>query len=143
MISALDLTRHAFLIPKGELVLLGTWLHWEGLAGQNESEPALVIVPRYRKSGFKPAVVALSAAFKYSSPEYCAWASKEFAMNLGMDSASTAHLIGELIHSHLDDLLKMPNSPTETIVVGEARIHDGVLGGKTVEIVDHDVMKQH
>lgn len=140
---AIDLSRHHFMRPQGEFCLFGTWLHRLNATNDNESEPALVIVPRYRKNGFKPAVIALSAAYKYDSPQYCVRAAIEFIHAFGMtDSMATTHTLATLIHDHLLDLLKMPPSPTQSIIVGEAQIRDGSGTSRTVQVLDHDVLPQ-
>lgn len=135
----LDLTRNYFVKPSGDLVLVATWIRNEE---QEDSEPCLVILPRYRKSGFKPCCVALSSSFKYNEPRYLAMASRNFARMLGMDDTiSTAHKIGELIHGHLLDLVRMPPSPTQSIVVADATYT--VNGRKhSAEILDHKPLAQ-
>lgn len=137
---AIDLSRHHFMKPSGDLVLFGSWL-WN--ADQEDYEPALILVPRYRRDGFKPVCVALSAAYKYnSSAQYLARASQIFAKMLGMeDNMSTVHKIGELIHSHISDLIKIPPSPTRSIVVADASY---TVDGKThsAEILDYKPLAQ-
>ena len=136
---ALDLSRNHFVRPIGDLVCVGTWLMNND---QEDYEPCLVIVPRYRKSGFKPCVVALSVAWKYNEPQYLARASQIFTKMLGMeDCMSNAHKVGEIIHSHLGDLVKMPPNPTQSIVVADASY---TVEGKThsVELLDHKPLAQ-
>lgn len=136
----LDLTRHHFLRPYGDLVVIGTWVLNQD---QEDYEPCLVIVPRYRKDGFKPCCVALSASWKYDrNPAYLARASQQFVRMLGMDDCmSNVHKVGEAIHSHLGDLIKMPNNPTQTIVVADASY---TVDGKkhTAEILDYKPLAQ-
>lgn len=56
---ALDLTRNHAVIPSGDLVLILTWIF---NVDQEDYEPCMAIVPRYRKKGsYKPCCVALSA----------------------------------------------------------------------------------
>lgn len=140
---AIDLTRNHRIVPRGDLVLVMTWVMNDD---QEDYEPCLVIVPRYRKSGFKPCCVALSAAWKYS-PEhngvaYLARVAKHFLINLGMeDCLSNAHKVAELIHSHLGDLLKMPPNPTSLIVGADAKVTiDGV--SRSIELLDHVPLAQ-
>lgn len=140
MRHALDLTRHHFLRPSGDLVLVGTWIY---NPDQQDYEPCLVIVPRYRKNGFKPCVVALSAAWKYNEPRYLARAASLFLIQLGMqDCMSNAHKVAELIHSHLPDLVRMPNNPTQAIVTADASFtfDDGTR--RTIEVVSHKPLAQ-
>lgn len=140
---AIDLTRHHFLRPSGDLVLVGTWVY---NADQEDYEPALVIVPRYRRSGFKPCCVALSSSWKYSpehnGPAYLARISKFFVKMLGMDDClSNSHKIAELIHSHLGDLIGMPPNPTQTIVVADASVTiEGVK--RSMEMLDYKPLAQ-
>lgn len=61
---------------------------------------------------------------------------------LGMDDCmSNVHKVGEAIHSHLGDLIKMPNNPTQTIVVADASY---MINGKkhTAEILDYKPQAQ-
>lgn len=139
MKPALDLTRHYLMRPYGDLVVVGTWIMNND---QDDYEPCLVVVPRYRKTGFKPCVVALSVAWKYNEPQYLARASQIFTKILGMDDCmSNAHKIGEAIHSHLGDLVKAPPSPTQSIVVADASY---TINGKShsAEIFDHKPLAQ-
>lgn len=139
----LDLTRNHFVRAIGDLVCVGTWL-WN--PDQEDYEPCLAIVPRYRTGGFKPCVVALSSAWKYNpehgGPLYLAKASMIFAQQLGMqDCMTSAHKIGELIHMHLGDLIKIPPNPTQAIVVADASY---TVDGKkhTAEILDYKPLAQ-
>lgn len=131
---AIDLTRYQFMRELGDLAIYGTWLWNED---QEDTEPCLVVIPRYRKVGFKPVVVALSSAFRYNSPRYLARVSGTFARTLGFaDDLTNARKIATLIHDHLLDLLTMPVDPTDAKVVGEANVE---IGGRkrTVELLDH------
>lgn len=140
---ALDLTRHHFLRPSGDLVVIGTWIY---NADQEDHEPCLVILPRYRTNGFKPCVVALSDAWKYNpehnGPRYLAEISQIFLIMLGMeDCMSNAHKVADLINSHLGDLLKMPPNPTSRIIVADATMT--VDGRKrSIELVDYQSLAQ-
>lgn len=141
MKPAIDLTRHHFMRPMGDLVVFGTWVYNNE---QEDHEPALVIVPRYRRDGFKPCCVALSSAYKYNtSAQYLAQASAHFVRQLGMaDCMASAHLVADAIHSHLGDLVSMPPNPTSTVVVAEASIDVG--GAKrTIELLDFDSLQQY
>lgn len=130
---AIDLTRHHFMRELGDLVIFGTWIYNED---QEDTEPCLVVIPRYRRVGFKPVVIALSAAFRYNDPRYLAHVGGVFAENLGFaDDLTTARRICTLIHDHLLDLLNMPLDPTTTEVIGEANVE---IGGRkrTIELLD-------
>lgn len=123
-----------------DLVVFGSWLHNED---QEDDEPCLVIVPRYRQHGYMPVVIALSAAYRYNSPKYLAQASRQFCKSLDFeDSISNCNKIAEAIHSHLLDLLKMPVSPTSSIVIGEANMVMGDGSKRKVEIMDHVPLAQ-
>lgn len=135
----LDLSRHHFMRPLGDLVCIGTWIMNDL---QEDYEPCLVVVPRYRSSGYKPCVVALSSAYKYNVPAYLAVASQQFTRMLGMeDCMSNVHKVGELIHSHLGDLICMPPNPTTSIIVADATY---TVDGKThsAVILDHQPLAQ-
>ena len=137
---AIDLTRNHFVREWKDLCVIGTWLY---SADQEDDEPCLVIVPRYRQHGYMPVVVALSAAYRYNSPKYLANASKQFCRSLNFeDSMTNCHNIAEAIHSHLLDLLKMPASPTSSIVIGEASMDMGNGVKRTVEFMDHVPLAQ-
>jgi hypothetical protein len=132
---AIDLTRYHFTRDVGDLSIFGTWLYNDD---QEDTEPCLVVIPRYRTTGFKPVVVALSAAYRYNNPKYLAHVAGAFAQSLGFeDSLSQARKIATLIWDHLLDLLNMPLDPTEATVVGEVTIDQG--GKKrTIEVLDYE-----
>lgn len=136
---AIDLTRHHFVRHLGDLSIYGSWL-WNN--DQESHEPCLVIIPRYQRRGFKPCVVALSAAYKYNDPRYLARVSWEFLSLLGFaQTPSEGHKVASLIHDHLGDLLTMPPNPTSTIVVADATIGSG-MGKRAIEIVEYVPLKQ-
>lgn len=136
----IDLSRYTEKFVLGEFVIYMTWVFNED---QEDYEPAMVIIPRHRTGGYRPCIVALSAAFKYDSPRYCAEVALVFVEGLGMtDGISRAHTLGTLIYDHLLDLLKMPNSPTESILVGEAKIQHGDGTSSLVLIQDHVPLAQ-
>lgn len=138
---AIDLTRHHFMRELGDLVLFGTWVMNDE---QEDTEPALVLLPRYRHpSTVIPCVIALSAAYLYNDAKYCVRAAKGIAKALGFeDSMTTTHRIADILHSHLPDLVSMPIDPTEAVVVGEARVDLGDGRKKTVEFMDYEQAKQ-
>ena len=138
---ALDLTRYHFKRDLGDLTLYGTWLYNED---QEDTEPAIVIVPRFRQlNGSKPIAIALSSAFKYNDPRYLVHVAARFAQQLGFDdSMTTTHKLATVIHDHLLDLIKMPVEPTNAVVAGEATLDMGNGVKKTVEFMDHEPQAQ-
>lgn len=138
---AIDLSRHAFMREISDMVVIGTWVYSDD---QEDTEPALVILPRYRPpSSVVPCVVALSAAYLYNDPKYCVRAAKGIAKALGFeDSMNRTHKIADILHSHLPDLVSMPVDPTEAVVVGEAKVDLGDGKQTTVELLDFEATKQ-
>ena len=137
---AIDLSRHHFMRGIGDFALFGTWIHNED---QEDTEPCLVVVPRYRRDGFRPVCVALSAAYKYNDPRYLARVTPVFLKMLGFDDGlSKAHELASLIHDHLYDLITLPVDPTAAIVVGEASLDLGNGRRTTVEFMDHEQIPQ-
>lgn len=140
MNHAVDLSRHHFMRELGDMVVFGTWVMNDD---QEDTEPALVIVPRYRPpSSVKPCVIGLSAAYKYDNPKYLARAAPYIAKALGFeDSLQRSNKIATLIHDHIPDLVRMPVDPAQAIVVGEAAVE---VGGKrrTVEFTELEQTKQ-
>lgn len=131
---AIDLTRHAFVFHIQDLSLYGSWIF---NADQEDYEPALVLIPRYRARGFAPVVIALSAAWKYDNPRYLAQVSPTFVRALGFeDNLANGYKVAEIIYGHLDDLVKMMPNPTSRIIVGEARIEAGHGRTRKIEISD-------
>lgn len=137
---AIDLTRHHFRRDLGEFSLYGTWLYNDD---QEDTEPCMVIVPRYR-NGAIPCCIALSAAFRYNDPRYAVHMARGYAEKLGFaDSMTRTHTIASLIYDNLPDLLSMPNDPTETLVVGEAKIDVGNGRKTSIELLDYEQMRQY
>lgn len=137
---ALDLTRHAFMRPYKDLVVFGTWL-WND--DQEDTEPCLAIVPRYRRNGFTPVCIALSALHLYNSPKYMARASRQFNADLGFeDSMANWHKVADAIHEHMRDLIMMPENPIETVVVGEVTVSRNGNKETTGLILDHQSLAQ-
>lgn len=138
---AIDLSRHHFMRELGDLVLFGTWVYNEDI---EDTEPALVVMPRYRPpSSVIPCVVALSAAYLYNDPKYCVRAAKGMAKALGFeDSMNTTHRIADILHSHLPDLVSMPTDPSVAIVVADGIIDSGDGSKKSVELLDYQQVKQ-
>jgi hypothetical protein len=138
---AIDLTRHAFMRELGDMVLFGTWVENHD---QEDTEPALVIVPRYRPpSSVVPCVIALSSAYRYDDPKYLVHAAQGMAKALGFeDSMTRTHKIADMIHSHLDDLIRMPMDPTEAVVVADALVDTGDGHKKSVELCEYQQVTQ-
>lgn len=135
---AIDLSRHHFKRHWKDLIVFGTWLHNDD---QDDLEPCLVIIPAARK-GYHPVCIALSAAFKYNDPKYCVKAAMLFNRDLGFeDNMQNVFKVSEAIHSHLRDLIVMPESPSIKQVNADARVS---IGGKTtaVELIDYLPMPQ-
>lgn len=138
---AIDLSRHHFMRELGDLVLFGTWTWSED---QEDSEPCLVLLPRYRPpSSVFPCIIALSAAYLYNDPKYCVRAAKGIANALGFeDSMTTTHRIADILHSHLPDLVSMPVDPQSAEVVGEAYVDTGDGRKRTVQFLDYVPVRQ-
>ena len=137
---AIDLTRHHFMRELGDLVVFGTWVYNDE---QEDTEPALVLLPRYRPpSTVTPCVIALSAAYRYNDAKYCVHAAKGIAKALGFENSMTrTHRIADILHSHLPDLVSMPVDPQQAVIVGEAKIDIGDGVKKTVEFLDYEQIK--
>lgn len=132
---AIDLTRHHFMRPYKDLVVFGSWVH---NSDQEDEEPCLVIMPRYRRNGFTPVCIALSAIHLYDSPQYMARKSREFNAALGFeDSIQNSHKVADAIHEHFRDLIVMPPNPVQATVIGEATINRNGNKERTVEMVDY------
>lgn len=132
---AINLTRTHFMRPWKDLVVFGSWLFNDD---QEDDEPCLVIMRRHKVGGYLPVVIALSSAYKYNSPKYLAHASRIFCKSLDLDdSLGEANKVAEAIHSHLQDLITMPVSPTTAIVVAEAVIGVGA-DRRVMEIMDYE-----
>ena len=138
---AIDLTRYNFMRELGDIVVFGTWVMNND---QEDTEPALVLVPRYRHpSTIIPCVIGLSAAYLYNDVKYCVHAAKGIAKALGFeDSMNTTHKIADILHSHLPDLVAMPIDPAEAVVIGEATLNTGDGGRKKLELLDFEAVKQ-
>lgn len=138
---AIDLTRHAFMREVGDMVAIGTWVMNND---QEDTEPCLVILPRYRPpSSVIPCVIALSSAYKYNDMKYLTRAAPGIAKALGFeDSMSRAHKICDIIHSHLPDLVTMPPNPTQAIAVADATVTSGDGRKRAVELLEFEPVKQ-
>jgi hypothetical protein len=138
---AIDLTRHHFMRELGDMVLFGSWVFNED---QEDTEPCLVILPRYRPpSSVKPCVIALSSAYLYDNPKYLVRAAKYIAEALGFeDSMTRTHKIADMIHSNLPDLVSMPVDPQEARVGAYATLEHSDGTKKTVELLEFEQISQ-
>lgn len=141
MNHAIDLTRHQFMRELGDLVAIGSWIYNDD---QEDTEPCLVLLPRYRPpSSVKPCVIALSSAYLYDDPKYLVRAAKYIAECLGFeDSMTRTHKIADMIHSHLPDLVSMPVDPTEAVVGAYVTLNSGDGSSKVVELHDFQQIAQ-
>ena len=130
----LDLTRNRFVKHRGEFTLYGTWCN----AADDQTEPCLVVLPRFRRIGAKPCCIALSAAYQYNDARYMVLKADHFLREMGMEPGiTTTHALATLIHDHVQDLIEMPPEPTEAVVVGEAHVDMGD-GRRKIEFIDHE-----
>ena len=133
----LDLTRHAFKRDIGDISVWGTWIG----ESHDDREPCLVLTARYRTGLGKsvPCCVALSSAYKYDNPRYLLQRAMQFTKALGMtDDMTNVHKVADAIINHLDDLVQMPNRPTDQkYVAADAVITDEHGREHSFEIVDH------
>lgn len=139
MKPAIDLSRTHFVRPFKDLMVFGSWL-WND--DQEDHEPCLVILPAVRRTGIRPVVVALTAAFKYSDENYCWKAACIFNRDLGFeDNNQNIAKVAAAIHSHLEDLLSMPMNPVEAVIGAHAVVN---IGGKneTIALLDYQNTKQ-
>lgn len=136
MKHAIDLTRYHFMRELGDICLFGTWVYNDD---QEDTEPCLVIVPRYRHpASVIPCVIALSAAHQYDDASYCVTSAHCISENLGFSpSMHLTHRIADMIYSHLPDLVSMPHDPTEAVAVAEGTLDYGNGIKKTVTMYDH------
>lgn len=119
----------------GDFSVFGTWYRY--IDGQ--VEPCLVITLANMFEG-KPAVIPLSAAYKYSQmafapPAAVAQQVREFAIGLGRDNFQTVVDLTDLINDSLTDLYSMPPDYRQRRVVADADI---VIDGrkKSVEVTE-------
>lgn len=135
----LDLTKYAFVRRLGDITVYGTWVG----PSVDESEPCLVLVPTHRinnRGSYIPAVIALSAAYKYDDPHYLLQAAIQYNRDLGFeDSASHVHKVASVIYDHLQDLIELPPRPVENVRVGAEAIITEESGRKHyAEILDYE-----
>jgi hypothetical protein len=138
---AIDLTRFHFMREVGDMVAIGSWVMNDD---QEDTEPCLVILPRYRPpSSVIPCVIALSSAYKYDDMKYLTRAAPGIAKALGFeDSMQRAHKICDIIHSHLPDLVSMPTDPMRAVVGADAVLTTSSGEKKTLELVEYEQVKQ-
>ncbi len=131
----LDLSRHHFKRDVGDLTIYGVWI--PSADSDDDSEPALAIIPRYRRIK-APCVIALSAVYKYDDPRYLAHASHIFCESLGIEqNIGNAMKVANLINDHLSDLISMPPEPLEAVSVGTGRVIHANGSYRTANIFDH------
>lgn len=135
---AIDLKRCLWEKNLGDIRLYATWV-WSD--DHEDSEPCLIMLPRYRAMG-KPCGVALSSAYLYNDDRYLVRAALEFAIEMGFGyDKSYIMKIATMIHEHLPDLVGMPPEPTTATEVA-----DGTLtysDGRTESIVLLDHFRHH
>lgn len=131
----LDLARRHFRREKGDITVYGTWF------GRYQ-EPALVLVPRYRRAeDIIPCVVPLKRAWVWSEsigdPKQVADTAFDFCIALGLSPYEPANFlrIVDIVRDHLGDLLTIPPKPREYRAVADAIIVES--DGKTRE---HEVL---
>jgi len=134
----LDLSRYQWLRHIGQLAIYGTWIG----PSIDESEPCLAIVPASRVTSHervRPAVVALSAAYRYDDPRYLLQAARRFNAGLGFpDTMQNVMKVADAIYDHLDDLVALPERPSFGSVVGaEVTVTDSEGRSHEFEILDH------
>jgi len=137
---AINLTRHAWMREFKDLAVFGTWLY---NGDQEDHEPCMVIVPRYRRGGYKPACIALSALHKYTSAQYLEMAAQQFCRDLGFaEDWANIYKIADCIMEHMRDLITTPPNPTQAVVVGEVTINRNGVKETTAEVLDHVPLAQ-
>lgn len=127
---ALDLTQAHFVKSRGDLTLYGSWYG-------KRLRPCLVVLPTYREG--VPLVVEIDTAYRWNpddpdvSPRASAGLVMQFLHTNGMDYANviTHQRVLSLIHDHLDDLIRMPLKPLNTVVVADAFRTDTDTGKTT------------
>ena len=131
----INLTETHFRRRVGDFAVFGTWFRHE----DGSTEPCLVITLADLFAG-KPAVVLLSAAYKYSQLAFApakdvAYQVREFARGLGRDDLQTCIKLTDLINDSLTDLISMPPDYRSKEVVADAEI---VIDGKkrTIEVTE-------
>lgn len=130
----LNLSRNHFVRAVGQLVVVGSWIWSED---QDAYEPCLAVMLRYRRTGNKPFVIALSSAYKYDDPVYMAHVVKQLIENFGLTGeVAVAYDMATMIDDHLSDLISMPPNPTSAIIVADGTV--GADGQKrNIEIVEY------
>ena len=131
----INLTETHFNRRVGDFAVFGTWFRHE----DGTKEPCLVITLPELFIG-KPAVVLLSAAYKYSQLAFApardvAHQIRLYAQGLGRDDMQTCIKLTDLINDSLTDLISMPPDYRPKDVVADADI---VIDGRkrTVEVTE-------
>lgn len=128
---AIDLNHVAWHRTVGEYTIAGTWLRHD----DGESEPCLVIHPSHAFIG-KPAVIPLSAAYRYADPMAAAQSIRAFAQGMGKDSLQQAFKLADLINDHLSDLISLPPDRRAREVVADATVRIGDGPARSVELLE-------
>lgn len=128
---AIDLTHRAWLRTVGEFTIYGTWLRHDN----GETEPCLVITPAHAFVG-KPAVIPLSAAYRYADPRAAARSISAFALGMGKEGMQQAFKLADLINDHLSDLISLPPDPRERTVVADATLRLGDGPSRSIELLE-------
>jgi len=137
---ALDLTRYAWLREFKDLAVFGSWIFNDD---QEDHEPCMVIVPRFRRDGYKPACIALSALHKYTAAHYLEMAAQQFCRDLGFEENwANIYKIADCIMEHIRDVIVIPPNPTQAVVVGEVTIKRNGVKETTAEVLDHVPLAQ-
>lgn len=137
--APLDLTLYHSKRVIGDLVVYMTWYG----VNLEDCEPCMVIIPAFRRT-FKPAVICLSSAFKYVTPEHareCAMRIADFNKHLGnSDSLANVHKLATIIGDNLGDLVSCPPRPvTGSNVVGTFTMTNMSSGQATTQEIIEDV----
>jgi hypothetical protein len=140
-IAPIDLTKNTFVHVRGDFQIIGTWFAHNGLV--DDSEPCLVIMPKRGVKKIlneKPAVIALSSAYKYNNPRALLHNSRIFVQSMGVtDSMTNVHKLATIIDDHLTYLLTMPPKPVSDKIHGADVTITNQETGESVEreIYDH------
>lgn len=127
----INLAESHFRRRVGDFAIFGTWYRY----GDGTTEPCMVITLADMFRG-KPAVIPLSAAYKYSQmafapPAAVAEQVREFAIGFGRDDLPTVIALTDLINDSLTDLYSMPPDYRPRLVVADAEVK---INGRTKSI---------
>lgn len=141
MRPGLDLNRSHFHRDLGDIQVYGSWYTDD----DGETEPCLALLPTARVGKrTTPCCVTLSSAYLYHYPEsghrHLLRTAREFLPKLGFeDSMMMCHKVADAIHSHLLDLIQMPEYFGEAYVAADVEILDPQTGRRySREVIDHE-----